>query len=383
MIFLDLPQFKTISELSEQTRLSTQLLYCLSNMTSRYYKFISIPKRKGRNREIVIPSYTLRIVQKWILKYILNKIQPSANAMAFRKGDKYGNKQNAFYHADTLYGLSLDIKDFFPSITASQVFTIFSDVGYNKFAASILTNLCTLNGKLPQGSACSPALSNLVCITLDKRLSGICKKRGIYYTRYADDMYFSCDNKILLLKAFPVIRKIIEDEGFAINDKKTHFQTPSNRKQITGITISPVQKSDVVELKAPRQLKQRIRAEIFTCMVSGDYEKRQHILGEIAYVCYIEKENVGKNTYKDRIKMYIDKSVEKIQIFPELVDAFNNNKLFKDSKDATIEELNLKSEEDLDRIQEIFHERKNFLEKHQLEDICIYKEWPKFVVESD
>ena len=143
--------------------------------------------------------------------------------MAFRKGKDYGHKQNALYHSNTLYGLALDLKDFFPSITASKVYTIFSSLGYNNFAATILTNLCTLDGKLPQGSACSPALSNIICITLDKRLIGLCEKRGIRYSRYADDMYFSCDDKALLLKNFPIITKIIEDEDFNINEKKTHF----------------------------------------------------------------------------------------------------------------------------------------------------------------
>ena len=127
--------------------------------------------------------------------------------MAFRKGKDYGHKQNALYHSNTLYGLALDLKDFFPSITASKVYTIFSSLGYNNFAATILTNLCTLDGKLPQGSACSPALSNIICITLDKRLIGLCEKRGIRYSRYADDMYFSCDDKALLLKNFPIITK--------------------------------------------------------------------------------------------------------------------------------------------------------------------------------
>ena len=46
---------------------------------------------------------------------------------------------------------------------------------------------------------------------------------------------FSCDDKLLLLKNYPIIKKIIEDEGFLLNERKTHFHTPSNKKQITGI----------------------------------------------------------------------------------------------------------------------------------------------------
>lgn len=375
---LNLPQFETIDELSELTRLSTKLLYCLSMKTDRYYKMTKISKRNGGFREIFIPSYTLHIVQRWILVEILNKILPTDRAMAFRKGKNYGHKKNAFYHADTLYGLALDLKDFFPSITANKVYTMFSNLGYNNFAATILTNLCTLDGNLPQGSACSPAISNIVCITLDKRLIGLCKKRGIRYSRYADDMYFSCDDKALLLKNFPIITKIIEDEDFIVNEKKTHFHTPSNKKQITGITVSPTNIEDYVELKAPKKLKQKIRAEIFTCLISGQYENKEHILGEIAYVDFIEKEN--RNKYLKRIKDYINKQLVKIQLFPELVKAYNDNKFFSDLDSTQSTNISVNTEEEFEAFESLFQERKAFLEKNHINDICKYSEWPDIIL---
>lgn len=375
---LGLPHFETLDELSEQIRLSTRLLYCLSMKTERYYKITSIAKRNGGSREISIPSYTLHIVQRWILKEILDKITSSDRAMAYRKGKDFGHKPNAFYHAHTLYGLSLDLKDFFPSISANKVYTIFSNLGYNNFAASILTNLCTLNGKLPQGSACSPAISNIVCITLDKRLAGLCEKRNIRYSRYADDMYFSCDDKILLKKTAPIITEIIEDEGFVINEKKTHFHTPSNKKQITGITVIPSGIDDSFELKAPRTMKQTIRAEIYTCIVSGKYELKDHILGKIAYVNYIEKEN--KIAYLERIKTYIEKQVQKIQIFPELVEAYNKNKFFKDLKSITPININIETEYDFCYFECLYQKRKKFLLEKGLDDICIYNNWQDIIV---
>ena len=374
---LNLPQFETMDELSELTRLSSRLLYCLSMKTDRYYKKAQIRKRDGGLREISIPSYTLHIVQRWILAEILNKILPTNRAMAFRKGKDYGHKKNAFYHADTLYGLALDLKDFFPSITSNKIYTMFSSLGYNNFAATILTNLCTLDGKLPQGSACSPALSNIICITLDKRLMGLCKKRGIRYSRYADDMYFSCDDKVLLLKNFPLITQIIEDEDFIINKRKTHFHTPSNKKQITGITVAPTNIEDYVELKAPKKLKQKIRAEIFTCLISGQYENKEHILGEIAYVDFIEKEN--RNTYLERVKGYINKQLLKIQFFPELIAAYNDNKFFNDLNSAQSIDININTEAEFIFYEYLFQERKTFLEKNQIKDICKYSNWPDII----
>ena len=263
-------------------------------------------------------------------------------------------------------------------LCAYKIYTIFSSLGYNNFAATILTNLCTLDGKLPQGSACSPALSNIICITLDKRLIGLCEKRGIRYSRYADDMYFSCDDKALLLKNFSIITKIIEDEDFNINEKKTHFHTPSNKKQVTGITVCPTDIEDYIELKAPKKLKYKIREEIFICLISGQYENREHILGEIAYVDYIEKEN--KHTYLERIKNYINKQLTKIQLFPELVNAYNDNKFYSDLDYAKSVEISIDTEDEFEHFESLFQERKYFLEKKGLQDICKYSEWPDIII---
>lgn len=370
---LSLPRFNTLDELAKLTGLSTRLLYCLSMKTSNYYKQTSIPKHNGAPREISIPSYTLQILQRWILVNILNKISSSNRAMAFRRGSRFGHKQNANYHSHTLYGISIDLKDFFPSITADKVYTVFANIGYDNFAATILTNICTLDGKLPQGSACSPAISNIVCITLDKRFIGLCEKRGIRFTRYADDMYFSCDDKSLLLKNFPIIRKIIEDEGFILNERKIHFHTPSNHKRITGITVASSHMDGVVELKAPKKLKKKIRAEIFRCIMSGSYDTKAHILGEITYVKFIEKENA--TPYLPRIKKYIDATAQKISIFPELVKAYNENLFFDDLDHIEVQKVKIADEGDFACCEYKLKERKNYLSKNSLTDICQYSEW--------
>jgi len=369
-----------MDELSQIIGLSSRLLYCLSMKTSNYYKNKEIPKRNGNFREISIPSYTLHIVQHWILINILNKLLPSNRAMAFRRGELFGHKQNAFYHLHTLYGLSIDLKDFFPSITANKVYNVFSNIGYNHFAATILTNLCTLHGKLPQGSACSPALSNIVCITLDRRLIGLCEKRGIRFTRYADDMYFSCDDKALLLKNYPIIIKIINDEDFIINTQKTHFHTPSNQKRITGVTVSPTNKEGIIELKAPKILKKKVRAEIFKSILSGKYENKEHILGEISYIDFIEKEN--DTPYLPLIKKYIQSTATKIQYFPELVEAYNNNHFYSGLKKLESKEITI-DEDEYEYFEFLFKVRKKYLLKNNLDDICTYSTWPQIMEESE
>ena len=70
--------------------------------------------------------------------------------------------------------------------------------------AFLLSSLCThpfeVNGKekivLPQGSPTSPTITNVLCYELDKHLFQLAKKYNAKYSRYADDITFSCDSNI-------------------------------------------------------------------------------------------------------------------------------------------------------------------------------------------
>ena len=60
----------------------------------------------------------------------------------------------------------------------------------------ILSLLCTYEGYLPQGAPTSPYLSNLILRDFDKKIQQICSSLNYTYTRYADDITISSNNKI-------------------------------------------------------------------------------------------------------------------------------------------------------------------------------------------
>ena len=383
---LGIPNFQTFDDFAKAIGLSKRLLFLLTTETERFYSKREIPKRNGGIRLLHCPSYTLKTTQKWVLRNILDKVAPSPYAVAFRKkkedSQAVGIKSNAQYHANALYGLSIDLSDFFPSIHANQVFQVFRSIGYSNTACTILTRLCTLDDKLPQGAVCSPALSNLVCISMDNRLFGLCSKRGVFYTRYADDMYFSCDDKGLLKKLFPIIKKIIEEQGFRINEEKFHYQTPKGKKLITGVLVA--KNKDAIELKAQKALKRKIRAEIFRCVMSGNYENAAHIKGEIEFVSYIQGGN--RQDYKSSIIAYLDRTAKKIVRFPELVNEYNSHLFYKNDqhlvKSLPVSEERVENDEEAEvlfaELEYAYSERKAYLDKHQLHDICKYEGWPDF-----
>ncbi|HEY7090168.1 MAG TPA: reverse transcriptase domain-containing protein, partial [Tepidisphaeraceae bacterium] len=201
--------------------------------TISHYIYFTIPKKSGGIRQLAAPHEDLANAQEWILTSILEKVPTHDSAHGFVP--TRSTVTNATPHVGKDVVLNTDLKDFFPSVTFWRVDGVFRELGYSPAVAAVLALLCTESprrrveyaGKplfvatgfrsLPQGACTSPALSNLVSRRLDSRLSGIAKKLGWTYTRYADDLTFSADGEpskqigYLLAR----IRHIAQDEGFA------------------------------------------------------------------------------------------------------------------------------------------------------------------------
>lgn len=237
------------------------------------YSRFTIPKRRGGARSIEAPSDALKSLQRSVLRRLLNPLPFHAAATGFVPGRSIVD--NARPHAGRGVVINIDLENFFPSITAEQVRKAFRSLGWGRAAAAILTNICTHEGRLPQGAPTSPALSNLACRRLDARLAALVKKAGGGYTRYADDITVSFHrfgrNKPLRPKPadrearprsprsisrgyLSIIKRIIEDEGFRIQmKKKVRVQRSHQRQTATGLVLNR-------EVNLPRALRRRIRA---------------------------------------------------------------------------------------------------------------------------
>lgn len=233
---LGLPIIQSIDDFSHITHLSKYTLYQLSEKSGFHYKKFPLKKKTGGTRIICHPSKNLKGLQSWILVNILNKLKVSDSCKGFEKGSSIGDNARPHINANCI--LTIDLSDFFGTVTDIQVYNVFKSIGYNKLISTMLTNICTCDGSLPQGSPCSPKLANLVTWKLDKRIQGFVGKRGITYTRYADDLSFSGLHPANTVQVLPVVKSIIEDEGFKINPKKTRVSGASRAKIVTGLVIS-------------------------------------------------------------------------------------------------------------------------------------------------
>ncbi|MGO9116875.1 MAG: reverse transcriptase family protein [Desulfomonilaceae bacterium] len=268
---------------------SLDFLLRASNGADRFYRSFSVRKFSGGWRKISEPLPSLKEIQRWILDNILYRSKPSAFAKAFVPLSSI--RHNARFHRAQDSLLSLDVKDFFPSIKSPRVYGVFRRMGYCREVAAMLAHLCTLDDSLPQGAPTSPALSNLIAVRLDRRLGGYAKKNGFRYTRYADDIAFSGSN-LNAGEVIQFVKTVLQDEGMVLNENKTRLMAPHQRQEVTGIVVN------TKKMQAPRETRRRLRQIIYYIEKYGidshmgflkkeraNYEK--HVLGIANFILFV------------------------------------------------------------------------------------------------
>jgi len=208
-------------ELSQFLGFAPQHIFYLAQGSDRLYFRFSIPKSNGGERKIVAPRQELKGVQKVILEKLLADIPVSSHCAAYVKGKSVVDAARQITGGKAV--LNMDIKDFFPSISARRIFGLFRSYHFSTTSSYILTQLTTYKGALAQGAPTSPYLSNLIFQQADIRLAGLAEMWSLSYLRYSDDLYLfgprDFRHKILL----EPVRRIIRESGFELNTRKTKY----------------------------------------------------------------------------------------------------------------------------------------------------------------
>jgi hypothetical protein len=222
-------------------------------------------------------------VQQWITQNILRHIEPSSASFAYHPGSS--PVLAAEEHCGCTWLIKIDIEDYFHTITEGRVSALFVGLGYPRLLAFELARLTTMlmdspalsrqpahrwaaipdyhclwEGVLPQGAPTSPMLSNLVMRDLDARLLELSAQHGMRYTRYADDLAFSCKNKrdrahVEIFKR--LVLKEISREGFRPNLRKTVIRGPGTRRIVLGMLVTGSTP------KLPRDFKDILRLHLY------------------------------------------------------------------------------------------------------------------------
>lgn len=273
----DLDEF--LRQLAERCGLAPNAVAaCLADPEGEYCVY---PLRKGRKvRWIEAPRANLKSIQRSLLDETLYTLRATDHAHGFVPGRSIVT--NARLHVGRQWVVTLDIKDFFPSITSRQVRAAIDCLAGEPERLSGITRLLTRHGRLPQGAPTSPQLANLVAAELDHRLARTAGGRGWVYTRYADDLTFSGDSSPHGL--VDEVEAELNEHGFRAARGKTHVMGRDQRQLVTGLVVND-------RVRLPKPQRRRLRAMLHQAEIIGDFAALDPVLqGHLAFARFVSRE---------------------------------------------------------------------------------------------
>lgn len=254
------------------------------------YKTFQIPKRNGGQRTIKAPNGALKLLQRRLSNLLQDCIDEINTAKQRKDRAAHGFKRrrsiitNGRQHRHRRWVFNLDLEDFFPSIHFGRVrgFLIKNrDFGLHENVATVIAQIASHENSLPQGSPCSPVISNLVAQVLDMRLVKLASETGCTYSRYADDITFSTNKKEFpsdvavpsgtqdsvthLWLPGKALQKTIERTGFRINAKKTHQMYQNSRQVVTGLVVNK-------KINVRWEYRHSVRAMVHSLVKTGSFQ---------------------------------------------------------------------------------------------------------------
>lgn len=217
----------------------------------------TISKSNGKTRQIYAPNAE----EKTVLRSLLPEIERVAEALDTNRvmhGFTRGRSPvtNALAHVGWEYTLTMDLKDFFDSVTPEMIpWVLFT--GEHQMNMRLF---CFVDGAARQGLPTSPALANIAAAPVDMaicamRSKGRFTKVNFAYSRYCDDLCFSFDSPAVGEMIKQVVPEICARYGFTINESKTKLQcSRAGKRIITGVAVGDH------DIAPPRWIRRRVRA---------------------------------------------------------------------------------------------------------------------------
>lgn len=295
---------KTRSDLADYLNIPpSKITYILFKRgVDSYYTEFEIPKKSGEPRRICAPTGDLKGVQRQLAdalwehqKSIYEELGIKPNiSHAFEEGKSIIT--NAKIHRNKRIVINVDLSDFFDSIHIGRVCGFFEKNKHFNLpheSAITIAQLACYQGKLPQGAPTSPIITNLVCQVLDMHLLSFAKRYRLDYTRYADDITFSTNDKAFLEtwdSFYAELEKKIRKAGFSLNEKKTRITYRDSKQVVTGLVVNK-------KISVDHAYCRKVRAMAHSLYTNGSYSvdgvegNIRQLEGRFAFIDQIEKYN--------------------------------------------------------------------------------------------
>lgn len=251
----------------------------------KYTKF-NIPKKYGGTRPISAPSDDLKLLQRKLGNLLQDCVAEINKVAEYKAAISHGFVRhrsiltNARVHRNRRWVFNLDLENFFGCINFGRVRGFFlkdRNFALHEDVATVLAQIACFENALPQGSPCSPVISNLVGHILDIHLVRLAASAGCSYTRYADDLTFSTNNlefpteiaqrdttKPNTWNPGPKLVHLIKKSGFQINEKKVRMQYRDSRQEVTGLVVNR-------KVNVRREYRHTARAMVHNLLKTGSF----------------------------------------------------------------------------------------------------------------
>jgi len=248
------------------------------------YEVFSIAKRSGGVRRITAPTTSLKLIQKKLSQVLQSVYEPRRSTHGFVAGRSIIT--NARQHLRRQWVLTLDLKDFFPSINFGRVYGLLQARPYNRNSkvAAVIAQACCHDDELPQGAPTSPVVANMIAAQMDTELQRLARSSSCTYTRYADDLAFSTSEERFpdvlayrdrsrrdALVVGVALRKIIKSNGFKINWDKVSLRGRHDRQVVTGLKVNE-------RLNVHDSYLGQLRAMLYAWEQHGEQAAERHFL---------------------------------------------------------------------------------------------------------
>ena len=233
----------TTRRLAEMAGTTERRLRALAERPAAHYRKWTHRDKRGKERILTAPSPELKRVQRSLLDNLLDRRLKPHPAAACVRGR--GTVSMMHRHKRHPFLLSLDIRDFFPSVSRSRVSESLARLGLRD--ADLLSRLLTVGNELPQGAPTSVAIGDIVLFPLDCRIEGLARSEGLVYSRYIDDLVISGGSRIRD-RFQGVVARFATEEGWQLNTKGGLFR-PGERHTVLRAVVN-------AEPNVPRRFRQ-------------------------------------------------------------------------------------------------------------------------------
>ena len=251
---------RLVSHLALRLGINEKELHHVSSNMDKYVEQVKVTKSNGKIRT----TYRAKPRLKSVLRSIqVSLLEPLPLPSTLHGGIKNKSpKSNAAPHIAQEYVVTLDIRDFYPSIHHTRVHHLFLNLGCTYPVAKLLTRLVTFNGSVAQGFPTSTAIANLIVSEFEPRFVNLCEQHRLTITFFQDDITISGGHRAV--KLVNLFIKVLHQCGLKINGRKLKIQPKDVEQKVTGIVVNN-------RLDIPQEYYEEVHITLQQCLDNGGH----------------------------------------------------------------------------------------------------------------